>query len=89
MLSALLRNDLTSNTGQNISYLTEKYDCSDFLDLILKQIQIKHTRVYELPKEEQWKVTLIKELVLMNHGLLDGLLEDDEVEFLLEELCTK
>ena len=89
MLLGLSRNDLTSNTGLNISYLLKSYDCEDLSELLAQQTLVKQTRVYGLPKEEQWKANIIEELCLMNLGLIEGPLEEDEIKFLLEELCTK
>ena len=89
MLLALSKNDLTSNTGLNISYLFKKYECTDLPELLSKQNHVKLTRVYKHPKEEQWKANMIEELCLMNLGLIEGPIEKDEIEFLLEELCTK
>ena len=51
--------------------------------------KIKNTRVYDLPDNEKWKPNLIEELSLMKLGLVEETLNEDEIKFLLEDLCTK
>ena len=50
---------------------------------------IKVTRVYDLPKEEEWKPKIIEELCLMKMNLLESAIEEDEIDFLLDEISSK
>ena len=77
-----------TNTGQNICFLMHKYDYDTIVDLIDMKHKITHTRVYELHENEIWKTKIIEELSLMKLGLLEEALDEDEIEFLLENLCT-
>ena len=86
---SLLKDNKLSNTGNNIDFLLHKYELTDIENLFLKQNEIKFKRVYELPEEENWKPTIIEELSLFKLGLLETHLEEDEVEFFLEEISTK
>ena len=45
-------------------------------------------RVYELTEEEVWKPKIIEELSLMKLGLLESHLYEDEIEVLLEDICS-
>ena len=87
-LFALLKDDKTSNTGRNVDFLKKKYDFCDIQELFQKKHDIKHTRVYELTEEEFWKPKIIEELSLMKLGLLESHLNEDEIEVLLEDICS-
>ena len=49
---------------------------------------IKNTRVYNLPEDETWKVGLIEELSLIKKNHLDISFENDDLEEILEVICT-
>ena len=84
----LLKENKQSNTSQNIQFLLEKYDCQDLPELILNQNLVKHTRVYELQQDEDWKPKIIEELCLMKLGLLESPIDEHEIDFLLEEISA-
>ena len=85
----LLKHNKKSNTGQNISFLIEKYKFSELDELLMSKNLIKFTRVYDLPKEEEWKPKIIEELCLMKMNLLESAIEEDEIDFLLDEISSK
>ena len=87
-LFALLKDNKTSNTGRNVDFLVKRYDFSDIHELFRKKQDIKHTRVYELTEDQLWKPKIIEELSLMKLGLLESLLDEDEIDSLLEDICT-
>ena len=87
-LFALLKDNQISNTGRNIEFLMKKYEFSDIHELFRNKHEIKHTRVYQLTEDELWKPKFIEELSLMKLGLLESHLDEDENEFLLEDICT-
>ena len=66
----------------------KKYEFSDIHELFRNKHEIKHTRVYQLTEDELWKPKIIEELSLIKLGLLESHLDEDEVEFLLEDICT-
>ena len=78
----------STNTGQNINLLMRKYNCETIDELMNMKHKIKQTRVYELPETEIWKTKLIEELCLMKLGLVEETLNEDEMKFLLEDLCA-
>ena len=88
MLLGICENNLLTNTGQNISFLMNKYNCESRVELENMKYKIKNTRVYDLPDNEKWKTNLIEELSLMKLGLVEETLNEDEIKFLLEDLCT-
>ena len=49
---------------------------------------MKKGRVYTLPEEENWKITLMKEITLVKKGLLNAEFEEDHLEEILEAICT-
>ena len=41
-----------------------------------------------MPEEEQWKVSLMKEIALVRKGQLEMNFEDKNLEDILEHVCT-
>ena len=66
----------------------QKYNCESRVELENMKYKIKHTRVYDLPDNEKWKTNMIEELSLMKLGLVEETLNEDEIKFLMEDLCT-
>ena len=88
MLLGICENNLLTNTGQNISFLMQKYNCESRVELENMKYKIKNSRVYDLPDNEKWKINIIEELSLMKLGLVEETLNEDEIKFLMEDLCT-
>ena len=93
--------DLSSQTGQNLSYLLSKYGKLSVKDLILEKSTVKNTDVYPLHRDEYWKITIIEEISLVRLDLLevnfdqDNLDDNDRTEAnsdnfdeIIEYLCT-
>ena len=51
--------------------------------------EIKKTRVYPLSMEESWKINIIEEISLLRLNLLEVDFDLDNIEEILEHLCTE
>ena len=80
--------NLNTITGQNLNFLLDKYRKENIQELIKDLYAIKNTRVYNLPEDETWKVGLIEELSLIKKNHLDISFENDDLEEILEVICT-
>ena len=56
--------------------------------LVAEKNNLKKLRVYTLPEEEKWKVSLMKEVALVRKGQLELDFEDKNLEEILESVCT-
>ena len=81
--------DLSSLTGQNLAYLLTKYRKSSLKELTLDKDSIKKTRVYPISLEENWKINIIEEISLLKLNLLEVDFDLDNIEEILEHLCTE
>ena len=81
--------DHSSLTGQNLAYLLTKYRKPSLKELTLDKSAIKKTRVYPLSMEESWKINLIEEISLLRMNLLEVDFDLDNIEEILEHLCTE
>ena len=91
MLKILFKNcvsNLNSVTGQNIGFLLSKFKKLSLDELILDKSKIKDSRVYSLPQEEAWKISLIEEISLYKKNLLDINFDEEELEAILDIICT-
>ena len=80
--------DMSSKTGQNIKYMQDKHKMDSMAKLVAKKNNLKKLRVYSLPEEENWKVSLMKEVALVRKGQLELDFEDKNLEEILEAICT-
>ena len=80
--------NINSKTGQNIWYLLNKFKVDSLVDLVQDKDNVKRARVYPLPDEEGWKVPIIKELALHQKGHLKIDFDDNELEEILDWICT-
>ena len=81
--------DLSSLTGQNVAYLLSKYKKTSLKELTLEKYLIRKIRVYPLQMEESWKINLIEEISLMKLSLLEVEFDMDNIEEILEHICTE
>ena len=79
---------MSSKTGQNIKYMQDKHKMDSMAKLVAKKNNLKKLRVYSLPEEENWKVSLMKEVALVRKGQLELDFEDKNLEEILEAICT-
>ena len=80
MLFNICKQDLSSNTGQNIAYLFSTYDYKNLMDLIKsKHLIKKKNRLNPLENDEEWKIQLIQELSLTKLGFLDMDLDESDI----------
>ena len=80
--------DLRTVTGRNLNFLLLKYGKATRKELFDDRVTIKHTIVYSLPAAENWKVSMIKEISLMKKNHLDIEFDKDDLEEILEYICT-
>ena len=80
--------NLNTVTGQNIGFLLSKFKKLSLDELILDKSKIKNSRVYSLPQEEAWKISLIEEISLFKKNLLDINFDEEELEAILDIICT-
>ena len=88
MLFNICKQDLSSNTGQNIAYLLSTYDYKNLMDLIKNKHLIKKNRLNPLENDEEWKIQLIEELSLTKLGFLDMDLDESDIDVMLHSLTT-
>ena len=82
------KNNISSQTGQNIKYLMDKHKMDSLGNLVDEKNTLKKLRVYTLPEEEKWKVSLLKEIALIKKGQLDIDFDEKNLEEILEAVCT-
>ena len=90
-LRLLFRNcvsNLSSVTGNNINFLSEKFKFKSLSQMFLGKEGLKKTRVYNLPSCEKWKLSLIEELALSKKNLLDIDFDEEHLQDLLDYVCT-
>ena len=63
--------NISSQTGQNIKYMMDKHKMDSLANLVDEKTKLKKLRIYTLPEEENWKISLLKEIALFKKGQLD------------------
>ena len=66
----------------------QKFKKDSIDQLILDKQELKNLRVYSLPEEENWKVNLIEEISLLKKNQLDIAFDPDQLETILDYVCT-
>ena len=77
-----------SVTGQNLRFLTEKFNLQDVGQLIDLKTKLKTMKVYPLLDQEKWKITLIEEVALLRKNLLDLDFDQDQLDSILDYICV-
>ena len=80
--------NLGSVTGQNLRFLTEKFNLQDVGQLIDLKTKLKTMKVYPLLDQEKWKITLIEEVALLRKNLLDLDFDQDQLDSILDYICV-
>ena len=80
--------DLGSKTGQNIEYLLKKNRKQSLHHLILDRYTLKKAKIYPISEEEHWKLTIIKELSLIQKGHLETEFDDKYLIEILDYVST-
>ena len=88
LLFSSCQHNLSSQTGQNIKYLLDKYSKNSLVTLLAEKQTLKRIRVYDLPEDEAWKISLMKELALIKRGHFEVDFDDKDLEDILEFICT-
>ena len=81
--------DQGSVTGQNVAHLLQKYGKLSVQELTMDKQSIKVARIYPLQREELWKTSMIEEITLLKKGLVDIDFDLDNLEQILELICTE
>ena len=84
----LCKNDLNSQTGQNIHLLLQSYEAEDMASLINMKDEIKLTRVNPLEEAEEWKPILLDELCLAKHGLINLEFDPVQIDMIIDMVAT-
>ena len=66
-----------------------KFNKSSLKSFVNCKNEIKTKAVYHLPEHEKWKVMLISEISLVKKGHLDLIFDEEDLEEILEYICTK
>ena len=81
--------DISSvTTGQNVNILLQKYNKSSLVTLMSDRNSVKKRRIYPLPKEEIWKISLLEDVSLARKELIDINFDDKDLEEILNFICT-
>ena len=80
--------NLGSVTGQNIRFLTDKFNLPDIDQLILLKSKLKTMKVYTLSDQEMWKINLIEEVALLRKNHLDLDFDQDQLDSILDYICV-
>ena len=74
------KNNIASQTGNNLKYLMEKHNKLSLLDLIKEKQSLKKLRVHSLPADEVWKIGIIEETALIKKDHLKVQFDDNCLE---------
>ena len=88
VLFKLCSSDLGSQTGQNISFLLQKYSKLTLAELIVDRNTIKKNTVAQLSENEKWKLNIIEEVSLVKKGHLEIDFDEEQLEEILDYICT-
>ena len=88
LLFTSCKQNISSQTGQNVKYLLDKYKMESLVDLVKEKNSLKRGRVYPLQDVEAWKIPIIKELALLQKGQLEIDFDPTELEEILGQICT-
>ena len=66
----------------------QKFKKESIDQLIMDKQKLKNLRVYSLPEEENWKVNLIEEISLLKKNQLDISFDPEQLETILDYVCT-
>ena len=83
-----IRMDVSSQTGNNIRFLMDKYSKKTLQDLIRWKPMISKTRITPLSEDENWKVRIVEEISLILKGHLDMEFDNPHLEEILTFVCT-
>ena len=88
MILEICKDDISTQTGQNIAYLLNHYNLEDIESLLNSKKEISDTRVNALFDDESWKPPLIEELSLARLGFIELDLDSDYIDMLIEDIST-
>ena len=88
MIFEICKDDVSTQTGQNIAYLLNHYNIEDIESLLNSKKEISDTRVNALEDDECWKPPLIEELSLARLGFIELDLDKDYIDMLIEDIST-
>ena len=88
MILSSTSSDLSSLTGQNVSFLQQKHKLPNLKALFDGKNSLKSLRVHPLPNEELWKINLLTEISLIRKEHISVQFDDNSLEEILEFVCT-
>ena len=89
ILFTMCLSDQSCNTGENLTSLLNLYETYDLRTLILKKHTVKINRVNPILEGEEWKCQMIKEMCLSKMGFLPTDIGKNDIETMLEIICTE
>ena len=88
LLFSACKDNVSTQTGQNIRYLLDKHKMKTLADLLVEKATLKKLRVYNLPNEEAWKINILKEITYVKREQLEVQFDDKDLEDILMYICT-
>ena len=88
LLFSSCKDNVSTQTGQNIRYLLDKHKRKTLADLVVEKQTLKRYRVHDLPQEEAWKINLLKEITYVKKDQLEVQFDDKHLEDILMHICT-
>ena len=88
MILSSTSSDLSSLTGQHVSFLQHKHKMPNLMALFDGKNSLKSLRVHPLPNEELWKINLLTEISLIRKEHISVQFDDNSLEEILEFVCT-
>ena len=80
------KSDVRSTMGSNIRNILLLLDKEDFREV--NQFDPLSLDYHPAPQTDQWKISLLLELIEAKHGNLQIDLEDQEIETIITDICT-
>jgi hypothetical protein len=88
LLFSSCSSDQNSLTGQNLQYLLLKYKKLTLSSLLADKQSIKSATVYPMTDDKSWKLELMEEICLIRKGHLEIEFESENLENILDYICT-
>ena len=86
----VVANDQRTVMGNSLSYIRRLCGIEDEVADIHPSLVKKNMRYMQVPEGEQWRVSLLKELLMIRSNVSEGLpgFSSEEVQDLIDYLCV-
>lgn len=89
LLYNICRYNLLTVTGSNIKCIMKTYKCQSIQEMMERKIEISTKVLNQIKDEDEWKPSMLEELVDMRDGRSSSNLSDDEIEYMIELISTE